>query len=159
MVRTLNTFTGAQKDDSPPFTSIFISFACIEIYVVLSFGFRNLGAVGIVTDTGFRDLNGIKSRVPGFQVFSPGLVVSHGHEAYLDFNVTVSICGLTIQPGDLLHGDESGVLTVPIEIAERVVERAQLIQKAEKKYFDFLQSEEYTFEGLKNWLAHPYEQE
>ena len=37
-----------------------------------------LGVVGAVADHGVRDLQGISDRVPGFQVFSPGCVASHG---------------------------------------------------------------------------------
>ena len=74
---------------------------------------HKLGVVGLVTDGGCRDKSGVRERTPGFQIFSPGWVVSHGYGVYLDVGITVSICGLTIQPGDLLHGDENGLLTVP----------------------------------------------
>ena len=110
---------------------------------------QKLGVVGAVTDGGNRDKSGIRRRAPGFQIFSPGWVVSHGYGVLFDFGVTVSVCGLTIEPGDLLHGDENGLLKVPLDIAESVVEQARLVQEAEREYFDFLQSTSYTFEELK----------
>ena len=58
-----------------------------------------LGCVGFVTDANGRDRSAIRQRTPDFHVFSAGWVVSHGYGVYLDFNVTVSICGLTISPG------------------------------------------------------------
>ena len=115
--------------------------------------FQKLGSVGLVTDCGNRDKSGVARRAPGFQIFSPGWVVSHGWGVFIDIGITVSICGLTIQPGDLLHGDANGLLTVPPGIIEGVLEQAKLIQDAEKEYFDFLQGSTYTYEGLRNRLG------
>ena len=111
--------------------------------------------MGLVTDMGNRDINGIRKNAPGFQVFSPGCVVSHGYGVYMDVNVTVAICGLTIRPGDLLHGDENGLLTVPIEVAEPALARAREIRKAEKEFFDFLRGSSYSYEGLKARIGRP----
>ena len=60
----------------------------------------------------------------GFQYFCPGFVVSHGNPVICEINVPVPLDGLTVQPGDLLHGDVNGVLVVPDGIADRVVEQA-----------------------------------
>ncbi|MCL4488848.1 MAG: RraA family protein [Chloroflexi bacterium] len=114
---------------------------------------QKLGAVGVVTDGGNRDASGIRRRAPGFQLFAPGWVVSHGYGVYMDFNVTVSVCGLTIQPGDLLHGDESGLLTIPLDIAEPAVVQATAVREAEAEYFEYLQSSSFTYEGLKSRIG------
>ena len=111
-----------------------------------------LGAVGIVTDMGNRDIRQIHQRAPEFQLFCPGAVVSHGYGYFLDFNVSVSICGMTIQPGDLLHGDDSGLLSVPIDIAEEVAQRAASSRQSEADYFDFLENN-FSFEELKKRLG------
>ena len=114
---------------------------------------QKLGVVGLVTDMGNRDLKGIQERAPGFQVFCPGVVVSHGYGVYVEFNTTVSVCGLTVSPGDLVHGDDNGVVQVPLEVAERVVERAREVQKEEAAYFDFMRSDSYSYEGLRQRLG------
>ncbi len=111
-----------------------------------------LGVTGIVTDMGNRDIRQIHERVPEFQLFCPGVVVSHGHGYYIDFNVTVSVCGLTISPGDLLHGDDSGLVSVPVDIAEAVAERAATTRKAEANYFEFLENN-FSFEELKKRMG------
>jgi regulator of RNase E activity RraA len=120
---------------------------------MLASGLQKMGAVGLVTDMGVRDLKGIQRRAPGFQVFCPGSVVSHGYGVYLEFNLSVSICGLTVQPGDLLHGDENGLLTVPLEITEELVGQARRVQQVEGEYFDFLSGNAYTYEGLKSRMG------
>ncbi len=116
-------------------------------------GLHRLGAAGVVTDGGNRDKAGIARRAPGFHVFSPGWVVSHGRGAFLDFNVNVSVCGLNIMPGDLLHGDANGLLTVPHEIAGQIPDEARNVLQREEGYFDFLESESFSYEEWKRQLA------
>ena len=115
--------------------------------------YHRLGAVGVVTDGGLRDLSGIQQRAPGFQVFAPGVVVSHGAGVKLDINVPVRIGGLDIRPGDLLHGDESGLLVVPLDIAQSVVVRARRVREEEAEILDFLGSPAATLEGIKLRLS------
>ena len=117
---------------------------------------RQLGGVGIVTDANARDRSGIRERTPDFHLFTTGWVVSHGYGAYLDFNLTVSVCGLTVSPGDLLHGDESGLVSIPIDIAEGVVERAQAVREEEADYFAFLESDRFSMAELKRRII-PHE--
>ena len=110
---------------------------------------QRLGVAGIVTDGGYRDRVGVAERAPGFQIFSPGLVVSHGRNTFFDVNVTVSVCGLTIQPGDLLHGDENGLLQIPIDVVEQVLEYAAGVADGEAAMLDFLQGDDFTYEALR----------
>jgi regulator of RNase E activity RraA len=114
---------------------------------------QKLGGVGIVTDLGSRDFHGIQQRAPGFQLFCPGAVVSHGHGVFTNLDITVSIYGLTIQPGDLLHGDVNGVVSIPLAIAEDVVDQAQRVLEAERSYFDFLASDQFSYEGLRQRMG------
>ena len=116
--------------------------------------FQRLGAIGLVTDGGIRDLGNIRQRVPGFHVFTPGLVVSHGIPTFLEIGVTVSICGLTVQPGDLLHGDESGLLVVPPEIAGRVAAQAEVVWEKERSLLEYIHSDGFCLEELKRRMYH-----
>ena len=123
--------------------------SCVGGDMIFS-AYRRLGVVGAVTDGGVRDLAGVRERVPGFQVFAPGTVVSHGTMARLDMDVPVSVCGMTISPGDLLHGDENGLVSVPLEIAERVVARAHEIRVEEREMFRYLDGPDVSPAGLKH---------
>jgi regulator of RNase E activity RraA len=114
---------------------------------------QKLGGIGVVTDLGSRDFGGIKQRVPGFHLFCPGAVVSHGYGVYTNLDVNISICGLNIKPGDLLHGDANGVVSIPLAIAEDVVAQAQRVLEVEASYFDFLASDGYSYEGLKDRMG------
>ncbi len=113
---------------------------------------QRLGAVGIVTDGGLRDRTGIRERAPGFQLFSTGVVVSHGTSIYIDVNLPVTINSLDIQPGDLLHGDESGLVKIPFDIAEKVPAQSQQVIDRETRLFDLLADENVTLETIKENL-------
>jgi 4-hydroxy-4-methyl-2-oxoglutarate aldolase len=121
---------------------------------VLSTTFQNLGAVGLVTDGGVRDIAGIAERAPGFQVFAPGTVVAHGVPRFVEIGVTVNICGMTVRPGDLLHGDANGLLVVPSEIADKIAKQAHQVWEREGKIVNYVKSDDFTLEGLKEIESH-----
>jgi 4-hydroxy-4-methyl-2-oxoglutarate aldolase len=110
--------------------------------------FQKLGAVGMVTDGGIRDLDGIERRAPGLQIFAAGQVVSHGVPTFLEIGPTVSICGLAVRPGDLLHGDRNGLVAVPEDLVDAVVTRAQAILEKERKLVDFIHGDSFSLDGL-----------
>lgn len=113
---------------------------------------RRLGAVGVVTDSANRDLDMIKQRVPGFQVFGIGSISSHGNGAILDVSIPVVIGGLRIRPGDLIFADASGVVSVPIEAAEDVVASAGQVRDDEQRFFDMLADPSVTPRTLREYL-------
>ncbi len=108
---------------------------------------RALGAVGCVSDGGLRDV--VEVRALGFQYFCPGFVVSHGKPFICDINVTVSLEGMDVHPGDLLHGDANGVLVIPGAIADRVAGAAQRVRDAEREVLDFVRTAGLTVENLR----------
>jgi 4-hydroxy-4-methyl-2-oxoglutarate aldolase len=101
-----------------------------------------LGCVGYVTDGAVRELPQVRSS--GFQVFAGSVSVSHAYAHIFDFGSTVKIGGLEIKPGDILHGDQHGVLTIPQEIAADVPAAAQKQQQAERRIIEFCQSKEFS---------------
>lgn len=115
---------------------------------VMSTIFQTLGAVAVVTDGGVRDLAGVRQRAPGFQMFAPGVVVAHGVPTIVEVGVAVSICGLTIRPGDLLHGDANGLVSIPLASADRVASQAEKVWQTEREEIEFVKSPKFTLEAL-----------
>jgi regulator of RNase E activity RraA len=108
--------------------------------------YKALGAVGTVTNGGVRDLPEV--RATGFQFFSSCVLVSHAYVHVVETGLPVSVGGLTVMPGDLLHGDEHGVLTIPLEIARALPRAAREIDAAERRLIDYARSGDCTTEGL-----------
>ena len=120
--------------------------ACFLGDVIASISHR-LGAIGIVTDGGVRDLDGV--RPLGFHIFAAGLVVAHGTFNIIDVGIPVEVSGTRVQPGDMIHGDSSGVTTVPLEIADKVYEQCQKVREREIGLRDYAHNRKFTLEGLR----------
>lgn len=79
-----------------------------------------LGAVAAVSDGPMRDVAEI--RPLGFPIFSTGAVAppSIARLTFADWQVPVACGGVAVIPGDILVGDEDGVVVVPRDLAEEV---------------------------------------
>ncbi len=108
---------------------------------------KALGAVGCVSDGGLRDVMEVRSL--GFHYFTPGFVVSHGNPVICDVNVPVTLDGLALQPGDLVHGDVNGVLMIPHSIAGRVAEQAAQVRAAERALLDLVREPGFSVDKLR----------
>ena len=113
---------------------------------------KALGAIGVVTDGGVRDLSGTSRNAPGFHVFAPGTVASHGNIVRFEFDVPVTVGGMEVRPGDILHGDENGIVKVPLEIASDVAEEAGRVRRRESEYFHYLSGQSVTRDGIEKLL-------
>jgi 4-hydroxy-4-methyl-2-oxoglutarate aldolase len=111
---------------------------------------KRLGAVGCVSDGGLRDVVEVRA-LGGFHYFCPGFVVSHGNPVVCDVSVPVTLDGMQVAPGDLLHGDINGILVIPAGIAERVAERAEEVRRAEREVLDFVRTPGLTVEKLRKF--------
>jgi regulator of RNase E activity RraA len=108
---------------------------------------KRLGAIGIVTDGGVRDLAGVTPL--GYHVFAAGFVVAHGTFNIEEVGIPVEISGTTVRPGDLIHGDASGVTTVPLEIADKVYAECLKVREREAGLRDFATARDFTLEALR----------
>lgn len=111
---------------------------------------KALGAVGCISDGGLRDVVEVRA-LGGFQYFCPGFVVSHGNPFICDVNVSVTLEGMAVEPGDLLHGDANGVLVIPDAIADRVAGEAERVRAAEREILDFVRAPGLTAEKLRQF--------
>lgn len=111
---------------------------------------KALGAVGCVSDGGLRDVVEVRA-LGGFQYFCPGPVVSHGNPIICEVGIPVTLEGMAVAPGDLLHGDANGVLVIPDGIADRVAAEAQRVRAEEKEVLDFVRAPGLTVEKLRQF--------
>jgi regulator of RNase E activity RraA len=127
-----------QDLDDPPAAATFGEVMCTT--------YKTFGAVGIVTSGGGRDLDQVEAL--GFPAFTAGTICAHGYCHTLSINVPVHVGGITVCPGDLLHGDLNGVTTIPREIASAVAHASRAFMAAEQVVLDYLKSGSATAEGL-----------
>lgn len=113
---------------------------------------QRLGAIGLVTDGGVRDLAEVEAL--GFHYFAPGAVVSHGNFGIVKVNVPVTISGLNIRPSDLIHADRNGVLVIPDDVAERLPEAVEQIRTRERRVLDYAAAPDFAVDGLIDIMTH-----
>jgi regulator of RNase E activity RraA len=90
------------------------------------------GLAGIVSDGLCRDASGI--RATGLPVFTPGCVPSSpGKDGPGEIGGPISCGGIAVHPGDLIAGDEDGVVVVPMVDLAAVGERLTAIAAKESR--------------------------
>lgn len=92
--------------------------------------FRAAGAVGCVTDGGVRDIQDI-CRV-GLMTFGGGAVVNHFPLRWHGLGDPVSIGGLAIETGAIVHGDRDGIAVLPEAGWDKVVRTSRYVLDFEK---------------------------
>jgi len=107
---------------------------------------RALGCVGVVTNGCVRDLDEVEPL--GFHFFAQHVAVSHGYVHIVEVGTPVRVGGLTVRPGDLLHGDRHGVTSIPIDLAAKIPEGVKVVDTMERQIIKYCQSPEFSVEGL-----------
>lgn len=123
---------------------------------VMATFFRRLGAVGLVSDCAVRDLAEV--RALGFHLFARGACASHAYFHIVRTGVPVTVCGLPVRPGELLHGDENGLITVPEADLERLKEAVEDVRRNERRIMDYARSPEFTVDGFAAMAGRSYSQ-
>lgn len=82
------------------------------------------GCAGIVTDGGFRDVEGIRGL--GFAAYQQrtASAASPGALHAADTQVPIGCAGVAVYPGDIVVGDAEGVVIIPESIAAEVAQEA-----------------------------------
>jgi len=108
---------------------------------------RALGCVGVVSDGSVRDLDEV--RALGFQFCAAHVSVSHANVHMVDFGIPVKVGGVWIKPGDLIHADQHGVVTIPHEIAPEIPAAIAKVEADEKKIIAVCQGSNFSADKLK----------
>jgi 2-keto-4-pentenoate hydratase/2-oxohepta-3-ene-1,7-dioic acid hydratase in catechol pathway/regulator of RNase E activity RraA len=100
---------------------------------ILALRARNLGAAGLVTDGGVRDLAEVTQiGVPTYHAGGHPAVLGRKHVPW-DIDLTISCGGAAVQPGDIIVGDADGLLVIPPFLISKVVDEA-IAQESEEKF-------------------------
>lgn len=117
------------------------------------------GAAGTVIDGVCRDVTGIlEQRYP---IFTRGKFMMTGKDRVMveASQVMVSVATVQVKPGDILVGDDSGVVVVPQELAPKVLEAALEIEEAESSIVEAIRGGLSLGEARKKFGYHKLQAE
>jgi regulator of RNase E activity RraA len=104
---------------------------------------------GIVIEGGLRDLSGIQE-IEGFKgyvrTFHPSAITRGGvrNTMLMGINVPIRIGDTTVMPGDIVLGDPEGLMFIPPQLAEKVVDTSEHTQRRDKWSHLMLEQGTYT---------------
>jgi regulator of RNase E activity RraA len=114
---------------------------------VMATFFTRLGAVDLVSDCGVRDLPEVRRL--GFRYFARGSVASDANFRIVRPGVPVQILGMSVSPGDLLHGDENGLIAIPQDLGNELSKAVETVQTRERRIMEFVRGPGFSIEGFK----------
>ncbi len=91
---------------------------------------RACGAIGAVSNGPSRDIHEI--RPMNFQYLTRGICAGHGQQEVHAVQVPVSISGMDVAPGEIIHLDENGAVKFPANRLEEVVTNAKALLAKEE---------------------------
>ena len=112
------------------------TFACIQ---------KKIAAV--IIDGSIRDVAEIrKSRFP---IFCAGVSPAGPHKGWPDnINVPIACAGAPVHPGDIIIGDDDGVVVVPLEQAEKIILEAKKRMEMEENWFKKMKKGKSSLEAI-----------
>ena len=108
--------------------------------------FKACGAIGVVTNGPSRDVDEI--RPMKFQYMMSGVTPGHGEMAISAVNVPVSVAGMDVAPGEIIHMDENGACKFPADRLADVCKNVDAFKKEEDEQVKAINSAK-TLEEIK----------
>jgi regulator of RNase E activity RraA len=110
---------------------------------------KALGCLGVITDGSIRDIG---QWAPGFQALVGSIGPSHAHVRAESFGGEVRVAGMSVRSDDLIHADRHGAIVIPLDIAARLPDAAELCGRRETPILEIARSPDFTLEKLKQAL-------
>ena len=78
---------------------------------------KGLGALGVITDGSVRDIPDIAD---GFQMMADRVGPSHAFVHVVGFGEPITVAGMRVTSGDLIHADMHGAVVIPWHVADQI---------------------------------------
>lgn len=112
---------------------------------------RGFGLGGVLTDGVMRDLNDLEE---GFPILAGSVGPSHGFVHVRESAIPVTVFGLTVSPGELIHADRHGAVVIPEEVLPVLAQAVAKLQAAEKLVLHPARAPGFDFETFEAaWAA------
>ncbi|HEY3179761.1 MAG TPA: RraA family protein [Casimicrobiaceae bacterium] len=104
-----------------------------------------LGALGLITNGSVRDLD---QWAPGFQFLAGRIAASHAFAKPVAFGNEVTVFGMTVHDGDLIHADRHGAVIVPVAHARSIARAVEAVASREARILAVARAPDCTAERL-----------
>lgn len=112
---------------------------------------KGFGMAGALTNGVVRDLCDLP---PGFPVIAGSIGPSHAFVHVRDMGQPVTVHGLTVAPGDLIHADRHGALVVPPEVIPHLAAAIAKLQATERLVLEPARQPGFDFAAFETaWAA------
>jgi regulator of RNase E activity RraA len=115
---------------------------------------KSIGCVGLISNGPSRDVDEV--RPMKFQYMLTGISPGHGAQAVQAVNVPVSVCGMDVAPGEIVHMDENGACKFPADKLEAVLLNAGKLREEEEMRIGKLQKAQSAAELRAIFGGHTY---
>lgn len=104
------------------------------------------GCLGVITDGSVRDLPDIAE---GFQMMADRVGPSHAYVHVVDFSRPVTVAGMRVVHGDLIHADQHGAVVIPHAVARNIKAAAEDIGRRERVIIDAARAPGFNIDKLR----------
>src|SRR5882672_4434311 len=103
---------------------------------IMTTSMQAVGCVGLLSNGPSRDVDAIRRNK--FQMLLGGVTAGHGEMAVQAVNVPVSVGGMDVAPGEIVHMDENGAVKFPASKIDAVLKNAQAMLEDEARRLEAL---------------------
>jgi regulator of RNase E activity RraA len=107
---------------------------------------KALGCLGTITNGSVRDIPQVAE---GFQMLAGSISPSHAYVHVVEFGVPVTIHGMAVQSGDLIHADRHGAVIVPVDTIDAMKPALEGLNKQEARIIAAARAPGATAESIK----------
>jgi regulator of RNase E activity RraA len=107
---------------------------------------KALGCLGTITNGAIRDIPQI---APGFQMLAGSLAPSHAFVHVVDFGGKVTVHGMEVASGDLIHADRHGAVVVPLDVIDAMPAALDKLAAQEARIIKAAQAPGATADSIK----------
>jgi regulator of RNase E activity RraA len=107
---------------------------------------KGLGCDAVITNGSVRDLPDIAE---GFQMLADRVGPSHAFVHVVDFSRPVTVAGMRVSDGDVIHADQHGAVVIPQGVVGEIRQAADLIIRRERVVITAAQRPGFDVEALR----------
>jgi len=108
---------------------------------------KRFGLSGVLTNGVVRDLGDLAEDFP---VVAGSIGPSHGFVHVREIDTPVSVFGITVSPGDLVHADRHGAVVIPNEVIPILKDAVHKLFTSERLILDPAEKTGFSFDDFKS---------